>query len=127
MAKISGIKKILKTDIPDADDWFSPVISVLNSFLDTVIGALRGRLTFRENFHCEVKQFEFKHGVELEILTNLPNYEGVLLLKTPNKESTDYAIDEYLVRQIKTNTLGMTIWFKGAGSTAGNVRFLILG
>jgi hypothetical protein len=127
MAKISGIKKLLKSDLPNSPDWFSPVISVINGFLDTVIGALRGRLTFAQNFYCEIKEFSFTHGEELEILTGLPTYSGMLILKTPNDSDTDKAVDKWLVRQIKTNTLGVTVWFSGAGTTEGKVKFLILG
>lgn len=127
MAIIKGTKKILKSDIPNAADWFSPVIGILNEFLDTVIGALRGRLTFYDNFFGEIKEFEFSHGVELEVYTSIQTYGGLLILKTPNSTDTNTAIDSYLVRQIKNNMLGITINFVGAGTTSGKVKFIILG
>ena len=127
MAIIKGVKKILKSDLPNAPDWFTPVISILNEFLDTVIGGLRGRLTFSENFFGQIKEFEFTHGVELSVYYTLSSYGGLLILKTPDKESSDYAIDSYKVRQINKSTLGITVNFTGAGTTAGKVKFVILG
>ena len=127
MAIIKGTKKILKSDIPGAAEWFTPIISILNQFLDTVISGLRGRLTFSDNFYGETKEFEFVHGVELEIYTSIPTYAGLLILKTPNEVSANYAIASYKVRQIKNNTLGVLINFVGAGTTTGKVKFLILG
>jgi hypothetical protein len=127
MAIIKGTKKILRSDIPDAPDWFSPIMSILNEFLDTVIGALRGKLTFRDNFYSEVKELEFTHGVEVIISTKMPTYEGVIILKTPNNDLAATIVVGHKVRQIKPNTLGITINFAGAGTTTGKVSFLILG
>lgn len=127
MAIISGTKKILKSDIPDADGWFTPIISVLNEFLDTVIGALRGKLTFRDNFYCELKEFTFTHGTELEVLTGLSTYAGAFITKTPNEASSDYIVTGFKVRQVKTKTLGITVNFSGGAGTEGKVKFLILG
>jgi len=128
MAVIKGTRKILKSDIPDAPGWFDPIISTLNSFFDTVIGALRGRLTFRDNFYCQVKEFTFTHGVELEVLYDgIEDYKGILIVKSPEEESSDYAIANWKARRVKPNTLGVTIEFKGAGTTEGKVKFIILG
>jgi len=127
MAIIKGTKKILKSDIPDSPDWFSPIIGILNEFLDTVIGALRGRLTFADNVYGDIKEFEFTHAIELEVYTVMPTYGGLLILKTPNEVDPIYAVAAHKVRQIKQNTLGITINFVGAGTTAGKVKFIILG
>lgn len=127
MAIIKGTKKILKSDIPDSPEWFTPIISILNEFLDTVIGALRGKLTFKDNFYSEIKEFVFTHGVEMSISTSIPTYEGVIILKTPNDDNADTVVTGYKVRQIKTDVLGITINFAGAGTTTGSVRILILG
>ena len=128
MAAIRGIKKILKSDLVGADSWFDPVISVINEFLDTVIGALRGRLTLADNFYGVYKEFNFTHGEELQILTDFSTYNGVLLVKPPNKEDgSTYGVDGWNARQVKTKTIGITVYFNGAGSTTGKVGFFILG
>ena len=128
MAVIRGIKKILKSDLIGAADWFDPVISVINEFLDTVIGALRGRLTYQDNFYGEYKEFIFTHGVELEILTPYQTYGGIQILKPPNEQDGSvYGIDGFHAHQVKPKTIGMTVYFNGGGSTAGKVGFLILG
>ena len=128
MALIKGTNKIMKADIPDSPAWFDKVLSVLNSFLDTVIGALRGRLTFRENFYCQVKEFTFTHDEELEILyEGLNEFNGVLLVRTPEESSDDYIITGWKTRRVKPNVFGMKVLFQGAGTTSGKVKFIILG
>jgi hypothetical protein len=127
MAVIKGVNKILKSDLPDAPNWFDPIISTLNSFLDTVIGALRGRLTFKENFFSEYKDLEFTHGVELKVSTNLNSYSGMLILKTPNVEDINLAVSGYLCRQVGVKELGVTVNFAGGASKKGTCGILILG
>jgi len=128
MAIIRGTNKILKSDIPDAPPWFDKVLSVLNSFLDTVIGALRGKLTFRDNFYCEEREFTFVHGTEQNILMQrVSAYKGLLIVTTPEEESDDYAVTAFKVRRKDPTTIGVTVYFEGAGSTEGKVKFLILG
>lgn len=123
MAIIKGTNKILKSDIPSAPPWFDRVLSVLNSFLDTVIGALRGKLTFRENHYCEIREFSFENAVEKEILyTKINDIQGLIIISTP----TD-GISEWAWRKIKPNTIGLTITFGGAIPTTGTVKFIMLG
>jgi hypothetical protein len=124
---IKGIKKILKSDIPDSPGWFEQVLYLLNAFMETTITALRNRLSFEDNLLCEVKEVSFLHGVEKEVGCGLETYGGFLILKTPNLESVNYAVDKYLVRQTKSGTFGITIFFHGAGTTEGKVKFAILG
>lgn len=127
MAVIKGVNKILKSDLPDAPGWFDPIISTLNSFLDTVIGALRGRLTFKENFFSEYKELEFTHGVELKVATNLNSYSGMLLLKTPNVADSNLLVTGYLCRQVGAKEVGVTVNFAGGATTQGTCGILILG
>jgi hypothetical protein len=127
MAAVRGIKKLLKSDLQDSPDWFDPVITVLNEFLDTVISALRKKLTFSDNFLAEYKEFTFTHGVELEIATTLSSYGGVLIVKPPNTADADQMIAAWGARQVKTKTIGVTINFVGAGTTSGKVGLYILG
>jgi len=104
------------------------MLSPFNQFLDSVIGALRNRLTFRENFYCEVKEYTFTHASELEISHDLLSFNGIMIIKTPNETpSTTYGISEWHVREIDNKTIGVTIEFAGAGTTSGNVKFIILG
>lgn len=104
------------------------MLSPFNQFLDSVIGALRNRLTFRDNFYCEVKEFEFTHATELEVSHDLGAYKGVLIVKTPNETpATTYGISEWHAREIDNSTVGLTIQFAGGATTSGKVSFIILG
>jgi hypothetical protein len=123
MAIVPGTKKILKSDLPQAPSWFTPVISVLNGFMDVVIRALRGNLSFVDNFYCEIKEFEFTHGTELEILhEKIRNFYGTLLIKTPD----DLGVDGFRVRKINQNTVGIIVYFTGGAGT-GTCKFILLG
>lgn len=123
MAKISVINKILKSDVPDAPSWSDVLISTLNQFFDVAIIALKGRLTFTDNFLCDYKELTFTSGEELQILTNMSTYGGVLIVKPPNEQNVTIA--SYGARQIKNKTVGVTINLTGA--TASRIGLIILG
>lgn len=128
MAIVRGVRKLLKSDFTDAPSWFDKMLTPFNQFLDSVIGALRNKLTFRDNFYCEVKEFEFTHASELEISHTLNEFKGVLIVKTPgDTPATTYGITEWHVREISNTSIGVTVEFAGGGSTSGNVKFIILG
>lgn len=128
MAIVRGVRKLLKSDFPDAPSWFDRLLSTLNQFMDSVIGALRNKLTFRENFYCKVKTLTFIHATEQQVGHDLDDFKGVLLLKTPNDTpSTTYGISEFHFREIDNTTIGITIEFAGAGTTSGECSFVILG
>ena len=96
MAIVRGVRKLLKSDFPEAPKWFDKLLYPFNQFLDSVIGALRNKLTFRDNYYCEIKEYSFVHAVELEIGHDLQEFQGVLIVKTPNTTpSTTYGIKEY--------------------------------
>ena len=125
---VKGVRKLLKSDFAEAPQWFDAFLSPFNQFLDTVIGALRNKLTFRDNFYCEVKEFTFYHGSELIIDHKLNEYKGILIVGCPNETpSTTYGISEWHVRIISNKSIGLTVEFAGAGSTSGLVKFIILG
>lgn len=128
MAVVRGIRKLLKSDFTNAPAWFDQFLVSYNQFIDSVIGALRNKLTFRDNFYCEVKEFTFTHGSELTISHSLNDFKGILIVKTPNESpSTTYGISEWYVREIDNQTIGVTIQFAGGASTEGAVSFIILG
>lgn len=128
MAIVKGVRKLLKSDFPEAPKWFDKMLSPFNQFLDSVIGALRNKLTFRDNFYCEVREFEFTHNSELEVSHNLVEFKGVLIVMSPQETpASTYGIDSWHCREISNTEIGLTILFNGAGTTKGNVKFIILG
>jgi len=128
MAIIRGTRKILKSDLPQAPSWFTPVISILNEFLDTVIGGLRGKLTFADNFYMDIKTLTFTHGVETILsYSNVNTYEGLLVLKGEQTSDTDKAVIGHVARVVGPKSLGVTFLFNGGGVTASEITFGILG
>lgn len=133
MAIIKGIRKLLKSDFPDAPAWFDQFIGVFNQFMDTTIGGLRNKLTFRDNFYCEVKEYTFTHATELQVGHDLNDFKGCLLIGTPeDTPATTYGISEFHFRKIDNSTVGITVEFASAtdadsATTTGTVKFIILG
>lgn len=65
--KIPVIKRISREDFKTKElpDWIDSLLYPLNQFIDTVVNALSGRLTFEENFSSKVLEFDLKHDTEL--------------------------------------------------------------
>jgi len=128
MAVVRGVRKLLKSDFSQAPGWFDQLLVPFNQFLDSVIGALRNKLTFRDNFYCEIKEFTFVHATELEISHDLGDFKGLLIVATPTGvPSTTYGISEWHVREITNKVIGVTVEFAGGGVTEGKVKLIILG
>lgn len=73
--KIGVLKRIAKEDLSKLDQvpkWIDVLIYSINQFMTTVATALTGRLTFQDNFLCDVKTVKMKSDVEQEILVR-PN------------------------------------------------------
>jgi hypothetical protein len=127
MALIKGVRKILKNEFPASPEWFADFLSILNPFIETTINALRNKLTLKENFYGDIKEVEFVHGVEQSIKFTVEEYQGILILTSPTNESDDYAIAGFKTRILDTKQLGVKIYFRGAGTITGKVKFIILG
>lgn len=128
MAIIRGVRKILKSDLTGAPGWFTPVIGILNAFLDTVISGLRGKLTFSDNFYVDIKTLTFEHGVEKSIFYDgVISYQGLLLLKSADSSDINLVVLGYTARVIGPNTIGITVLFNGGASTENALTFGILG
>lgn len=56
MAQIPTLKKILQEEFPDLP-WMARLASPINVFIEEVTRAFNKRLTFRDNFNGEVKEF----------------------------------------------------------------------
>lgn len=127
MSVVRGVRKLLMTDYPEAESWFSRLLSPLNQFLDSTISALRNGITFGDNCYCEIKELTFVHDVELLISHNLQSYSGVLIVGTPEIDNDDYIVTGFKFRRSASNQIGVKIRFAGAGTTSGTIKLIILG
>lgn len=125
--RIESTNKIYRKDIPEAPNWLDKLLFPLNQFMDSVSTAMRGKLTFGDNFYCEIKEYDFTHNVEQKITYGLKNYAGILVLKGPDTNDGTKVIVTTQSRTIDNSTLGVIFTFVGGGTTTGTVRFLILG
>lgn len=129
MAKIKGIKRLMRNEFPkEVQEWIDVLLTPLNEALDSVMSSLRNKLTSLDNFYVEIKTFEFTHNVYLsKISHNLTNLEGVDLIKPPDESSDDYMITSYHWYTVDNQTIAMKILFNGAGVTKGKVKFKLWG
>jgi hypothetical protein len=126
--KIESINLIQKKDIAEAPNWLDKLLEPINLFMGSVSTALRGRLSFTDNFYCETKEFQFTHAVEQQISFSLKSYSGVMVIKVPDSTDVNKRLNGYpIVRTIDNQTIGVTFYFVGAGTTTGTIKFLILG
>jgi len=120
VAKIRGVKRLSPTDFPkDIPSWISVILDVLNAFFETVINGLRGKLTYADNFVCNIKEFDFTHNTELEISHSLNSLIGVHVVYCE-------ALFQYAIRKIDNSTVGITIFYN-AGAGTHTVKFILIG
>ena len=85
--KLGVIKKILREDLARAGEipaWVDPLLLTLNQFIDSVVTALQGRLSFSDNFSCKIVSQTFTSGAllslnpqsRLKVLGALPVFFG---------------------------------------------------
>lgn len=60
MAKLPKITRIRREDLPDAPAWISKLLYPLNLFMDGVISAFKGNLTFVDNIRSQIKEISFE-------------------------------------------------------------------
>lgn len=69
--RLDVIRRIDKGDLQRSGEelpkWLDALITPINLFIENVVNALRGRLTFADNFLCNVRTLTFTSGTELEI------------------------------------------------------------
>lgn len=61
MAKIKFDDKLVVERFPGQSDWIEPLFRIINDFFAQVGGALKGRLTFLDNFLGREKEFDFTY------------------------------------------------------------------
>lgn len=124
MAIVDSISGINKSEMPEAPNWVNKLLGPFNGFMNSIVSALRGKLTFYDNFYCEEKTFTYTNNVELQILLSIiKKYRGFLLAGTP----PDQFVTAIKVREIDNKTVGVTVQFSGGGTTTGNVKIIFWG
>ena len=70
MAKIQGTSRLLVNEFPGQKDWIGRLFDPLNQSLDSLFGALRGKLTYQDNLYCNVKEIEIAHGQSISNISH---------------------------------------------------------
>lgn len=64
MARIPPLKRLTTEDFKEQSSWISSLLSPLNDFMSSVVGALNKGLTFTDNMSAQVKELEFTHTAD---------------------------------------------------------------
>lgn len=110
--KIGVTSRIRREDLKEAPAWIDGLLGTLNSFIERVVSALTGRLTFQDNFQCKVIYEEFTDNIE-KIVSVPPGYRvsGAIPLLALNAVITGCGVT---LRQDQTT--GVTVRIQGGGS-----------
>lgn len=68
--KLSVVRRISKEDMQrsgEVPEWMDSLLGPLNSFIDQMVTALRGRLTFADNMLGKKVTIEFTHAVSKDV------------------------------------------------------------
>ncbi len=121
--KISAINKLSREDYPDAPNWFSRVLDVLNNFMDQTLLAFRGKLTLRDNFLTQAIDYEFTNGVQVPFLNQLSQKpEGIIPIVAQGQVISGYGMDYNQKSEIL-----ITINFAAGGTTKAKCIVYVLG
>lgn len=129
--KLPLIKRIPKEDLSKAGGeipkWIDALLVPLNAFIEAIASVLQGRLTFEDNFMCNVITQDFTHSVPLEInprkieQRNL-RVTGVIPLKTGNQ-----GLEVFKWEQMANGNIRITYQFDGGiATTTDTCTILIL-
>lgn len=127
--KIGTIKQILKDDLKGSGDlpgWLDSFLTTLNQFITQVATALKGRLTFADNFSCKPITLTFIHGVALEInplVAGLTGFKvlGLLPIQCPAQgydASTLYLLESFGYAILQNGNISTTLRFAKTDGTA---------
>jgi hypothetical protein len=126
--KLKGTSKLDAQKFPEAQPWIIRLFNQLNEVIGSMFLALTNNLTFSDNMSCEIKEYTFTHGVELQgISYSLKSYLGVFIINTPEDTSSATAITAFKFRRFAASYLAGYIEFKGGAGTTGKIKFIILG
>jgi len=121
--KLNILKTIQKEELSkygELPEWINPFLQGLNQFISSVGQAIRGKLTFEENFQCVTKNMAFSHGVATKVTTGstlkvigvIPTYAGGLI------------IDKFGWVYNSDGTIGVTFYF--VTGTSATCKIIIL-
>lgn len=117
--KIGVIKTIIREELSKIDSlpkWLDPFLQTLNQFISQVGLALKGNLTFKDNFLVRVKTITLTHGVAQEI-----NPDPTSKLKVGDVacfNAGGLVIDKFGWSQLSNGNISVTIYFASGTSSA---------
>jgi len=127
--KIKGIKRLGKEEYPkEVQSWIEVLLTPLNEALDSMITAMRGKLSRGDNFLSTVREFEFTHDTYLlNIKHNLTKLSGLNIMKPPDTSDDDYMIISNHWYTIDNENIAMKVLFTGGAGFVGKVKFELIG
>lgn len=123
MAKLGTVRRIQKEDLArsgELPNWVDPLIVTLNQFMDSVVVALAGRISFADNIQCKVITQDFVSGTELVVnpQSSLKPI-GIIPIMSQTTE-----IDSWKMSYKSSGQVGITLTFVGGGTQSATVIIL---
>lgn len=91
MAKLPATRRVIRSDIPGAEPWIDPLLSIYNNNNQAIYEAVNGRLTFPENIYSFKKTLTFTTG---------STYSGGVFPDLRFTNELDRQVDGVFLRQI---------------------------
>lgn len=122
--KLGIIKTIVREELAkfgQLPGWLDPLLQTLNTFINSVGTALKGNLTFADNFLCKTKQIKLTSGIEQEINPDTKlRVTGVACFN-----ANGLVVDKFGWRALSNGNIGVTIYLNsGTEATCDLIIFL---
>ena len=117
--RLLEVSKVLQTE---AGKQLAPMIDYLSRFVADVVQALRGGLTFGDNFACEVKTVSLKHETA-QIVSASKTVTGIIPLRVT---STALGLSSFAWYYDEGGRLTVSAGFTGTPGTAAYDVSLVL-
>lgn len=122
--KVQSYVKLQRENFPGVPEEFEGVFDHLNKTLEELVSALQGKLSFDDNFNCEIKEFTVRDNTPIRVKVRVRGKpRGVILL---DRSTSDYHLASFTI--IDNETVEVAFYFPTTAPTGDTtVRILVIG
>lgn len=121
--KLGVVRRINKEDLARSGElpgWVDPLILTLNQFMDSMVTAMAGRVSFSDNIQCKIISTEFTSGTEAVINPQSALKPlGIIPMYAEGK-----AIDSFKFVYKDNGQVGITLTFTGGGDANATLAII---
>ena len=132
--KLPIVKRLDKQDLSGKGDipaWVDTLLANINQFIEPVAKALTNRLSFQDNFLCQVKTYTLTHNVELSVAVPKTGRVIGMFPILAQKSSDASATTQNIITGFRAvpkdvGVLGVTVQFAGGAGVKSDVSIVVL-